>query len=671
MNSKSSMMDEKLYLVEGIILQTSTVVKTVALLGIWLFAVTAGFTQNPPQPQPAGDQGSGLDKRIEGPVRFTNQDLTMLVGLLQSESGMDIVLDQGVNKKVTFSLDSPTIRQVLETVLPANGLDYYVADTGTVRIGNKDVIDQLKQKAVETITKTFTPSYIDVLQLQESLQSYLSSSGTMIMDPDSRKIIVSDIPEAIEAMQRLVDQLDVKQETRVFDLKYATAEEVADQLRGVLNTQEGELIIDYRNNRLIITDTPDRLDLAEQIINQIDTDLVTEVIPLAFALPEDILPIVEMLLTENGFIDFDPRTNYIIVQDIPSVVERIVELIKKLDIPTQQVWIEADIVQINNNKSLTMGVEMAFGDDIGANNDPNAPDNINSATQGFFSFNPFLSTSGDGLTLMNVIKGDYRFKIDALVEDNLAEVIASPRLLVQDGQLGSFTLGSEEPYASRQQGGFYGGGTFGGDYFTQRSRNVGTSMVMEVYASEAGYVEMFISVEDTRARRVPLANLGEGLAVDGSFIETAVTVKSGRTIVLGGIINRSLRRGSTGVPILSSIPLLGNLFKSKNNSEQKQKMLVFITPRIVNINDPFDFAQVDNFQRVRDLQSRGATGFVDTSLDDKMLDWSNEEQFEQQAIQEALKARERSNGRNGTRTNRRPSLQDQLDSGVIQYQKED
>ncbi|MBN2329869.1 MAG: hypothetical protein JXR73_22195, partial [Candidatus Omnitrophica bacterium] len=227
--------------------------------------------------------------------------------------------------------------------------------------------------------------------------------------------------------------------------------------------------------------------------------------------------------------------------------------------------------------------------------------------------------------------------------------------------------GSEEPYATRSvYGGYYGGGN--SDSYYQQTREVGTTIDLEVYASEAGYVEMFIMVEDTRARRVNLTNLGEALAVDGSFVDTVVTVKSGRTVVLGGIINRKSSQSHSGVPILSSIPILGNLFKKKSTEDDREKMLIFITPRIVNIDDPFDFAQVDNFQQMRNLQSKGATKFVDTTVDDKLLDWSNEQENEQKAIEEAVR-NNRINSRNASQ--KEPSLQDQMDSGIIRVESKD
>lgn len=619
----------------------------------------AGQTAQPQQ-QAQNLKGT-IEYQIEGPVQMVNQDLSILLTLLQAESGVQVILGDGIKKNVTFQLNNPTVKQVLDTVLPSAGLDYIVNDSGVVVVDTIEKIKQLKTPVMELVERVFAPRFVDVTQLQDAISNLRSPNGQIVIDPDSQKIIVKDIPEVVEAIEQLILQLDVETETRVFPIKYANAQEIADQLQGVINTIDGELFVDLRNNLIVITDTRDRLDRAQAIIEQLDVAVDIRVIPLAFALPDDVLPIVESLLTENGYVDFDPRTSRIIVQDIPSILDQIADLIKQLDIPTQQVYVESDIVQINHDKSFKLGTTADYGKDVGA--DGASSPSVGSATgsaSSYFSYNPFLSTSGSGLTLLDVNKGSFRFQIDAMVSREEAEVIASPRLLIQDGGVGSFNLGSQEPFSSRQSN-FFGG--VGGDYYTQQFRNVGTTINLEVYASEAGYVEMYINIEDTRARRVELANVGEALAVDGSFIDTSVTVKSGRTVVLGGIINRTTRNSRSGVPILSSIPVIGGLFGTKSKDNEKQKLLVFITPKLVNVDDPYDFAQIDNIQRVKDLQSSGATGFLETNVDDKYIDWSDESENERAAIEKAMGNLE--DLPQGKSLDKTPSLKTQKQQGLI------
>lgn len=618
---------------------------------------------------------SSLDKVIPGGVTAPSVLLEEVIGMIQAQTGAQIILGEGVGQKqVTFSISgNPTVRDVLESVLPASGFDYIEQENGLIRIDTQAIISGLKAPDVELITRNIIPQYVDVTALEPVLANIKSAEGTLLVDPDSQKIVVTDLPEIIEEMLNLVQLLDVPVETRRFVIRYGNAQDIADQLQGVLQTGEGELIVDIRNNTIIVKDTVDRLDMAEAIINELDIQIKPVFIPLAFALPEDVLPLVESMLTELGFLDFDPRTSRLIIWDIPSVVEQIREIVKLIDIPTQQVWIEVDIIRTNKDKTLTLGVSADYGDDIGTGGNPNAP-SIGSASGGgnFFSFNPFISTSGGGLSLMDVSQGNYRIQVDAMVENRDAEIVASPRLLIEDGQVGSFTLGSQEPFAVRQQQNFFGGGG-GGDFFTQQFREVGTTVFLEVYASEAGYVEMFINVEDTNSRRVELANVGDGLAIDGSFIETAITVKSGRTVVLGGIINREKSRSNSGVPILSSIPVLGNLFKNKSSKDNNQKMLVFITPRLMNIDDPYDFAQLDNIKRVLELQSAGATDFVDSEVAEKYVDWSAEEENEKAAIEAYLQEQGLDNlsvEKQQVQKQKEPSKKEQLESGVMQMDAE-
>lgn len=616
---------------------------------------------------PKQQGGTGLDFQIQGPVQFVNQDLDFLLAMLQSESGVQIVKGDNIKKSVTFNLMNPTIRQVLDTVLPPIGLAYTINDSGVIYVDTQEKIDQATKPLVELVTRTFSPRFVDVSQLQDAIGNLRSSNGQITIDPDSQKIIVKDTPEVVEAIEQMIQQLDVATETRVFPIRYGNAQEIADQLQGVINTIEGELFVDIRNNLIIIKDTRDRLDAAQAIIEQLDVAVDIRVIPLAFALPDDVLPIIETLLSENGYVDFDPRTSRLIVQDIPSILDQISDLIEQLDIATQQVYVEADIVQISNDKSFSFGTKADFGEDIGGGGDPSSPAVGSTTDSVFSSFNPFLSTSSGGLTLLDVNKGTYRFQLDMMVSKEKAEVIASPRLLIQDGGIGSFNLGSQEPFATRQQNSFFGGS--GNDFYTQQFRNVGTTINLEVYASEAGYIEMYINIEDTRARRVELANLGDSLAVDGSFIDTSATVKSGRTVVLGGIINRSNSESRSGVPILSSIPILGGLFSNKSKSDEKQKLLVFITPRLVNIDDPYDFAQVDNIQQLKNLRNSGATGFLETNVDDSYLDWSNEEENEQQAVLDALENIDDVPKGNAQTKEKTPSLEEQMDEGVVRMKR--
>ena len=215
-----------------------------------------------PGPQPTGG-GSGLNTRIPGPMVAQQTDLNTILTLLGSESKLPFSMDQGINPKVTFNLESPTVKEVLDTVLPGQGLDYFVNENGTIRIGKAEVIGVLKQGPEQLISQSFVPLFVPIEVLKEPLTSVKTDAGQLIFEPDSNRIFAMDTPDAIAEMEKILAELDIETETRVFEIEHADITAIVDQLEGVINTQEGELVVDERNSLLIITDTIDRLDFGQ------------------------------------------------------------------------------------------------------------------------------------------------------------------------------------------------------------------------------------------------------------------------------------------------------------------------------------------------------------------------------------------------------------------------
>ncbi len=602
--------------------------------GVFTLALFATVSIYGQAPAPGG-AGAGLDTRIEGPMIASQTDLQQILTLLGAESGLRFTLDQGINVKVTFSLNNPTVREVLDTVLPGQGLDYMVTESGTIRIGQAAAIQALKQGPAQLITETFIPTYVTIELLKEPLTSVKTDQGQLIFEPDSNRIVATDTPDAIAEMSRILAELDTPVETRVFEIEHGDIQMIAEQLQGVVNTQEGELVIDERTGLLIITDTIERLDKAEAIIEQLDRDLEIRVFPLKFTDEYNIdiiLGMLEPMLSPSGWIDYDLRTMRLIVQDTPARLDKMAKVIEQIDIPTLQVYLEVDLVQVNDTDKFELGTEMAIGRD-------SATAGIGDSTAATFSLDPFASIGSSGITFTDISDGRYKLEIQAMVSNDKAEVIASPRLLVADDQPAYFNLGAEEPYMVRERGyGGYGGyddygygGGYGGDYYTQRGRPVGTIVDIIPHISEAGYIDMEISVEDSSADRVDIGET-QGLRVNQTLVETRVTVKDRRTVVLGGVIRRETSNNESGVPFLRKVPVLGAAFGKTATSDQKRKLLIFITPTIVNIDDPYDFAFVENTERINELREGGVFDFMEADVDKSLLDWSDELPNEQEDV---------------------------------------
>ncbi len=582
----------------------------------------------------ADANAQGMNARMQGQVIADGTELNEILLLLQDESGLQFVLDQGVNPKVTFKLDSPTVREILDQVLPSAGLDYLESDGGAIRIGPAAVIAELKREAPELITKTLQPQNVDVADIFTAIESARSEYGSLIQDFRNNQILVEDTPDSVAKMLEILYQLDQAVETRVFNVDYGDIAQIEDELRKTLQLEDTNIIVDERSGQLIIKAPIDILNRAEALIEQLDIETEIRIFPLKFAdyeLIDGILDLIEPELSENGRAELDERTLRLIVIDTPARLDRIAELIRRLDTPTLQVYLEVEIVSIQDDHESSFDFKMSFGEAVGTDDET-----LSSATDAVsfpLSFDPFLTTGSSGLTLFHVQKGDFRVQLDALVSENKAEIIASPRILVQDDFPAFFNLGSEEPYSVQSRYGGYGSYGYSGyssGYSSQRTRDVGTILDIVPHISEAGYVDMEIVVEDSTPRREEIGNDQIGLAVDKTEIETRVTVKAGRTIVLGGLVRSEKSDTRAGVPILSKIPFLGAPFRRSTNNSNKDKMLIFITPILVNVDDPYDFAVLTPSEEIERLQlgQSGEGGVGAAKINPRLLDWSSEENNE-------------------------------------------
>lgn len=585
-------------------------------------------------------QGTGLESVIPGDVVASGTNLSIILQIIQEDSGIPFVLDAGADKPVTFALQNPTVREILETVLPSNQLDYIENENGGIRVGNMAVIGPMKQDAPVLINRTFRPENVDVSEILPALEAAKSENGRIIIDPRNNQISVRDTPDAIADMQEILFTLDQERESRVFEVNFGDIMQITDQLRAALQLEDADMIVDERSGKLILRAPIDILNRAEAIIEQLDMETEIRVFPLAFPDFELIDAIIDQLtpmLSENGRVELDERTMRLIVEDTPARLDRIAKLIKLLDISPLQVYLEVEIVSISDGHESEFDFSTTIGDAVGTSDE-----SVGSATGGAGSFplsyNPFLTTGSSGMQLFHVSTGEFRLELTAMVSESKAEVIASPRILVQDDYQCFFNLGSEEPYSVQQNYGGYGGGynsgynnAYGSGYgsqYSQRNRDVGTILDIIPHISEAGYVDMEIMVEDSSPRREDIGNGQVGLAVDKTEIETRVTVKAGRTVVLGGLVRRNTSNSRSGVPILSKIPILGAAFRQTAIEDKRDKMLIFITPILVNVDDPYDFANVTSIQEIERLREGTQDALGQATINPRFTDWTNEKDNE-------------------------------------------
>ncbi|MEW6602423.1 MAG: type IV pilus secretin PilQ, partial [Nitrospirota bacterium] len=320
-------------------------------------------------------------------------------------------------------------------------------------------------------------------------------------------------------------------------------------------------------------------------------ELTQEIVRINYATASDINTAITAgkLLSARGSITTDNRMNTLIIKDIQKSINKIKDLVKVMDISKPQVMIEAKIVQVSSDYNQTLGIRWGaqfvgpedgttFVSDVATNqiDDGNTPkgrsgikglgDDINSIV----SVNtPLSAASGAGGVASFLIGSANSFRValslQALETLNKAKTLSNPKILTLDNESAVIQQGRTFFISTVSQAG------------TQTQQQTATLMLnVTPKITPDGYVQLTLNVTDNSLVSV------EPPVVDTKSLTTKALVKNGETLVLGGIYTTSTTEGETGIPILSKIPVLGWLFKTKTQTGPNVKeMLVFITPTIV------------------------------------------------------------------------------------------
>jgi len=272
----------------------------------------------------------------------------------------------------------------------------------------------------------------------------------------------------------------------------------------------------------------------------------------------------------------DDLNNAVLVYAPPSEFRKIEDTLKRLDVPATQVQIEATIVEVSLSNDLQYGLQWYFTDSNRAG--LNGVGQLN--TNNIGDIRPIQP--GFSYSLINSI-GQVRLVLNMLAERSLIRVISSPSLVVIDNHTAAISVGDQQPIQSSESI------TEGGLRTTSiEYKDTGVLLTVTPSVNSSDMVSMTINQAVTDVGQIDIAT-GQRAFLNRE-IGSRVAVRSGEAIVLGGLIRDNTTKGSTGIPILSSIPVIGALFGTQTQNGSRTELLVVITPRV--IRTPQDARQV-------------------------------------------------------------------------------
>ncbi|MDQ6664310.1 MAG: hypothetical protein M3Z23_07940, partial [Acidobacteriota bacterium] len=275
----------------------------------------------------------------------------------------------------------------------------------------------------------------------------------------------------------------------------------------------------------------------------------------------------------------NPFDNTLLIQATPQQWEQIARLLEQLDIPPRQVLIDARIYEVDLTGAFASGVEAYLAQ-------KNAQV-TSSARTGGIPLTRQLLGSFDSLTTnltAGMLVGQSRQLLALLTaqESNTkARVISAPSVIATDSIQASINVGTDVPTLSSQAvaGGLQQGGN---SLFTNTIQNRSTGVSLNILArvNSSGVVTMVIA-QDVSAPVPNTTSTIDSPSFSKRNVTTQVTVQDGDTIAIGGIIQETATEGTSGIPGLHRIPILGAAFGTRNFTKQRTELIIFLTPRVI------------------------------------------------------------------------------------------
>lgn len=455
----------------------------------------------------------------------------------------------------------------------------------------------------------------------------------------SNAIALRGDPTSVARFAAMAKQLDARAqsgaEIRVYRLEHANAETLLETVQSLIGGQKG-------------------------------ADPVADIPPVAApagaaSAPVSVPSPVTSVSSANGMNGIGGRgpvvvtryegANALIVAANPEMQRTLGELIRQLDTRPEQVLVEAIVVEIGNDAAKKLGVQFLVGGEnlpFAATNYSNATPNIltiagaigaeeltrtTTTVNGNTTTTSTNSALGDSLqeaaaaSILSATGGFGGFALDigknavfgtiinAIAADTESNLLATPHIVTLNNQKAKFLVGQEVPVSTGEQL----SANFENAFRTVQRQEVGIKLEVTPQVNSQGDVKLFLKQEVSSVAG-PVSSRSSDLILNKREFETTLTVGDGQLLAIGGLLNDDERRTIERIPLLSDIPLIGELFKSRSRSRSKTNLMVFIRPTILRSKADGDRLTARRYDYVRGMQL-ARNPDIEPSIDELLRDY--------------------------------------------------
>ena len=572
-------------------------------------------------------------------VNFDEVDIRMVLKTVGDITGINFVVDDNVRGKVTVMFPTKIrlseVYKVLESILEVKGFAAVPAGRNLVKIvpraeaAKRNLQVRFGSNPSEIprndshVTQIIPLNYADARDISQIIQPLLATGAQMSTYSKTNSIVITDTSSNIHHIAKIIQNLDVSEQITIFSLNFASPQVLSEQISGIIqksrvasstvgrnrSTPQSDtgikIIPDIRTNTLIVVANAQDTDTIEQLIMQLDVERPdsannVHVVYLENAQPKEVAESLTAVLanlritgaleaTQQVQVTADEGTNAVIIAASAQDFKVIEEIIQKLDIVREQVLVEMLIMEVGEDSLTEIGIDWATLDEA-------VEDSVRFF--GATNFGPrvdFLSGNLEGLAVGAWKGSGIGAILHALEKESGVNILSTPHITTSNHSKALIIVGENIPYIVESRI------TETTDFITPtvidtfEYKDVGISLEITPHISQGGLVRLEIDSEFTKLIEGVTGTSVNTPTTAKRQAQTVVSMNSGSTVVIGGLIRDDKVTLEKKIPLLGDLPLVGGLFKFQRERLQKTNLLIFITPHVLGSQE--DMEQITEKKR--------------------------------------------------------------------------
>ena len=563
---------------------------------------------------------------------------------------VNYVIDETAGGKLTFRMVGQFYKEeilnIFQTILNVDGLAL-VQENGMIQVtrlekakmelGHLSFGKKVEKGGVNLTTQVVPLSYITPQDLMPTLRAFMTPAGLAMAPNNSHAIVVVDTESNMTRLVAIINTFDTPffagKAVKFYDIKYVNVSNLAKDLKSLTKSLGGSqrglaaklgFIPLTDTNKLLVTVTdPEILPTVDFWINNMDVKSSGQaqlyIYKLQHKKAESMAAVLNELFEEGGparvtgaesteisamgaqssqvgpvKVIPDAESNALAIKAFPQDYQNIRRIIEVMDATPKQVLIEVLIAEVTLNDDLAYGVEYFFRnngllrDGVSVGLGPTIPSPLKTefprGTRAFF------------------LHSDLDVLVTLLDTTTHIELLSTPRILVRHEQTATIQVGQEEPILTQRIQ--EPSPSQPGEFVTSNTvvyKNIGVILSVTPRIGENNMITLDVSQEVTSVIKAASAGL-DTPAFTARKASTSLVVENGRTIIIGGIIENKKEKVVKRVPVLHRIPLLGNLFQSREVITRKTELLLILTPTIVSNPEEADKVTKDFENKLKAIE---------------------------------------------------------------------